>query len=575
MDQLKGISASPGTAVGPAFVIEEERLTFEHQASSGSEPELERLDLALAAGRAQLGKLLQSAGERLDRAEAAIFEAHIMFLDDPALLERVRKGIVDKVLSAPAAWSEGTEFYARQMEAMQDEYLRARAADIRDVGRSVLRLLLDKEGPESRPLTRPSIVLARDLAPSDTVRLEKDLVLGFCTAEGGPTSHTAILAKALGLPAVVGAGEALMFIPPGRLLIMDGDSGVVWIDPDAPTQARYTRAWQSNQATAALELNAAHQPAITQDGLQVAIVANVGTVDDSRRALELGAEGIGLLRTEFLYLDRDAAPTEAEQTQAYRSILEVMQARPVVVRTLDVGGDKPLPYLDMPPEKNALLGWRAIRMCLDRPDFFKTQLRALWRAGPGHDLRVMFPMISTLDEFRLARQLWLEARQEVAETGIALADSVPLGIMVEIPSVAMLAELFAVEVDFFSVGTNDLTQYTMAADRTNPHVARLGDACHPAVLRQIRSVSQAAHAHGKWVGVCGELGGDPAGLPLLLGLGLDELSMTPHSIPGAKAIIRRWSVPEARALADEAMRLDSAEAVRQLVTARSPKSPSP
>lgn len=575
MDQLKGISASPGIAIGPAFVIEEERLTFEHQASSGSESELERLDHALNAGRAQLGKVLHTAGERLEQAEAAIFEAHIMFLDDPALLERVRKGIVEKVLSAPAAWSEGTEFYARQMEAMQDEYLKARAADIRDVGRRVLRLLLGKQGPEGHPLTRPSIVLARDLAPSDTVRLEKTLVLGFCTAEGGPTSHTAILAKALGLPAVVGAGEALMLTSPGTLLIMDGDSGLLWVDPDASTQARYTRARESAQATAALELKAAHQPAVTRDGLQVEIVANVGTVDDSRRALELGAEGIGLLRTEFLYLDRDAAPTEAEQTQAYRSILEVMQDRPVVVRTLDVGGDKPLPYLDMPPEQNAFLGWRAIRMCLDRPDFFKTQLRALWRASAGHDLRVMFPMIATLDEFRRARQLWLEARQEVAETGIALADSVQLGIMVEIPSVAMLAELFAVEVDFFSVGTNDLTQYTMAADRTNPHVAGLGDACHPAVLRQIRSVAQAAHAHGKWVGICGELGGDPAGLPLLLGLGLDELSMTPHSIPGAKAIIRRWSAPEARALADEALRLDSAEAVRQLVTARSPKSPSP
>ncbi len=567
MDRLRGIPASPGIALGPAFVIQYQPLTVERQVVDDPAAELDRLEHALECARQQLAELVALARQQVDTDEAAIFDAHVMFLDDPALLDVVRQAIQSERLNAPAAWKDSTEHYARQLEALDDEYLQARAADIRDVGRRVLRILLGKDDPEMASLAQPSIVIARDLAPSDTVQLDKQLVLGFGTAEGGATSHTAILAKALGLPAVVGIGAALTQIEPGMDLVLDGDEGSVWLDPDGDTQDDFLARQAQADSASAENLIHAQDPAVTSDGVKIEIVANIGSLDDSRRALQMGAEGVGLLRTEFLYLNRQSAPTEQEQTEAYRAILDVMQDRPVVVRTLDVGGDKPLPYIGLGEEQNAFLGWRAIRMCIDRPDFFKVQLRALWRSSPGHDLRIMFPMIATVDEVRQARRLLTEARQEVVDAGQSVAESVQVGIMVEIPSVAILSDLMAPEVDFFSVGTNDLTQYTLAADRTNPRVAHLGDACHPAVLRQIRDVTLAAHALGKWVGVCGELAGDPSGVPILLGLGLDELSMTPHAIPAAKAQIRRWSAEAAASLAEKALALDSAQAVRQLVAA--------
>ncbi len=567
MDRLRGIPASPGIAVGPAFVIEQQTLEVDRHLADDPGAELEQLERALDRGRQQLAELVVRAREQVAADEASIFDAHAMFLDDPSLLGRVRQKIEANRFNAPAAWKDAFEHYAHQMEAMDDEYLRARAADIRDVGRRVLRILLGKEASHDASLLEPSIVIARDLAPSDTVQLDKEFVLGFGTAEGGATSHTAILAKALGLPAVVGIGPTLTQVQPGVNLILDGDEGSLWISPDQATQDDFRGRQAKAHLVSAENLKHAHAPAVTVDGIQVEIVANVGSLDDSHTALHMGAEGVGLLRTEFLYLERQSAPSEAEQTTAYDAILDVMGDRPVVVRTLDVGGDKPLPYIGLGEEHNAFLGWRAIRMCLDRPDFFKVQLRALWRASPDHDLRIMFPMIATVDEVRQARALLNEARQEVMDAGHRIANSVQVGIMVEIPSVAILADLMAPEVDFFSVGTNDLTQYTLAADRTNPRVARLGDACHPAVLRQIRDVTLAAHALGKWVGVCGELAGDPSGVPILLGLGLDELSMTPHAIPAAKAQIRRWSAKAAGGLAKKALALNSAQAVRQLVAA--------
>ncbi|MGA9193126.1 MAG: phosphoenolpyruvate--protein phosphotransferase [Anaerolineales bacterium] len=567
MDPLRGIPASPGIALGPSFVIRQPSLRVDRDTVKDPKAELDRLESALELGRQQLNELVTQTQEEIASSEAAIFDAHAMFLDDPALLDRVRQAIQTDRLNAPAAWKDSIEHFAQQMEAVDDEYLRARASDIRDVGRRVLRILLGKEDSEAARLSTPSIIIARDLAPSDTVQLNRELVLGFGTAEGGATSHTAILAKALGLPAVVGVGPKLTQIGPGVDLILDGNEGSVWVAPDREMQDEF-RARQAKAHVVSVENQKhAHAPAVSRDGVQVEIVANIGSLDDSHTALDMGAEGVGLLRTEFLYLDRQSAPTEQEQTEAYGAILEVMGDRPVVVRTLDVGGDKPLPYLQVEEEQNAFLGWRAIRMCLDKPDFFKIQLRALWRSSLGHDLRIMFPMIATVDEVRQARALLDEARNEVLDAGHAISDSVQVGIMVEIPSVAILSDLMAPEVDFFSVGTNDLTQYTLAADRTNQRVARLGDACHPAVLRQIRDVTQAAHDHGKWVGVCGELAGDPAGIPILLGLGLDELSMTPHAIPAAKAQIRRWSAEDAKRLANDALSLASAESVRQLVSA--------
>jgi phosphoenolpyruvate-protein phosphotransferase len=364
---------------------------------------------------------------------------------------------------------------------------------------------------------------------------------------------------------VVGLGEEILSVSERETLIVNGTAGQVTRSP-AESEILEAQNQKSNFEKASRSaLASASEPAVTKDGKRVEVVANVGSVEDSRKALELGAEGIGLLRTEFLYLQRDTAPTEDEQYQAYKAIFDLMQDRPVVVRTLDIGGDKTLPYLELPREENPFLGWRAIRICLERPDIFQPQLRALLRAAVRHDIRIMFPMIATLEEIRAAKAAVMEARQALQSIGVVVAPKVQLGMMVEIPSAAVMADVFAREVDFFSIGTNDLTQYTMAAERTNKHVAYLGDAIHPAVLRLIDQVTSAAHAAGRWAGICGELGGDQDAIPILLGLGVDELSMAPALIPQAKAIIRNCDLSSARRLAEEALVLDTAEAVRSKV----------
>jgi len=567
MKTLRGISASPGIALGPAFRYEHLTYSVSKLTLADTGAELERFDRACASAKAELAGIEQKAHSETGSEEAEIFQAHAMFLDDPALVGAVREQIESEQVNAEWALQQVVDALAAQLEALEDEYFRARAADVRDVGGRVMRLLLGLEETDLSMLRTPSIVVARDLTPSDTVRLDKTLVLGFATVEGGPTSHTAILAKALALPAVVGAGGGLLEAVSGTQLALDGSQGEVVVEPDPRTLTEFEDRKQRFEAETLAALESADQPAVTTDGRQVEVVANVGNLDDARSALTSGAEGIGLLRTEFLYLDRTTAPDEEEQFRAYKDILDVMGERPVVVRTLDVGGDKELPYLDLGQEANPFLGWRAIRMCLDRPDFFKVQLRALLRASPGHDLRIMFPMIATLDEVRRARALLEQARMELTEAGHPVAPDIQVGIMVEIPAVAVLADQFAREVDFFSIGTNDLTQYTMAAERTNERVAYLGDAAHPAVLRQIGQVIEAAHAQGIWVGLCGELAGDPQAVPVLLGLGLDEFSMAPVSIPRAKVILRSWSTVEAGELARDALELDSGAAVRARVAA--------
>lgn len=565
MRSLTGIPASPGIALGPAFILEERKLSVPRSTGKDAEQEWQRLQPALEEARRQLETIRTHAAEKTSAEEAAIFEAHALFLSDPSLLEMVKEKLRTQGLNAEAAWQDAIQSYAAQLEAMEDELFRARSMDVRDVGQRVLRLLMGAEESSLSDLEHPSIVVARDLTPSDTVRLEKKLVLAFVTAEGGPTSHTAILAKALCLPAVVGAGEELLEAEAGENLIVDGTHGEVILNPDAETVEKWEQRRRKFQSHVEAERKSAQQPGQTRDGERVEVVANIGNVDEAAAALEFGAEGIGLLRTEFLYLERDQAPNEEEQFEAYHAILETMGDRPVVVRTLDIGGDKHLPYLDLGHETNPFMGWRAIRMCLDRPDFFKIQLRALLRAGPGHDLRIMFPMIATLEEVRRAKALLEQAREELIAAGAKPAQNYQVGIMVEIPSVAVLADQFAREVDFFSIGTNDLTQYTMAAERTNEKVAYLGDACHPAVLRQIDRVLAAAHEAGIWVGLCGELAGDPDAIPILLGLGLDEFSMAPSSIPHAKAVLSQWSHRGAQSLAEQALDLDAASAVRALV----------
>jgi phosphoenolpyruvate-protein phosphotransferase len=570
---LHGIPASAGLAAGPAFVLQDVELEVPEHPVNDPEEEIAHLEAAIEKAVSEVAELRDRAEQEAGSEEAAIFDAHALILQDPTLTKDVHNAIRQEGLNVAAAWMRAIEANAEKMEALEDEYFQARAVDIRDVGRRVLRILLGQDEGDLNNLSAPAIIVARDLTPSDTVRLDKSLVLAFCTAEGGPTSHTAILAKALGLPAVVGAEEDLLSIKDDTTLLVDGTSGEIIINPNAETRKAFKARQKQEREKAKIELAAAHDPAITVDGHYVEVVANIGNPEEAQASLEYGAEGIGLLRTEFLYLNRTTEPDEDEQLSAYNEILDTMEDRPVVVRTLDVGGDKELPYLDLGEEANPFLGWRAIRMCLDRPEMFKIQLRALLRASPNHDLRIMFPMIATVEEVRQAKALLTEARNEVARNGDRIADTIQIGIMVEVPSVAVMADQFADEVDFFSIGTNDLTQYTMAAERTNDKVARLLDPCHPAILRQIDGVIAAAHEAGIWVGLCGEMAGDPDAIPILLGLGLDEFSMAHPRIPHAKAILRTWSKSDAQELTKTVLAMDSAEEVRNWVQEHQPEPP--
>lgn len=566
---IQGIGASPGLAIGPARVFAPEDLTFSVYAPADREAEWQRMTVALQSARVQLQEVGARAAVQLHPEEAAIFDAHLQMLEDPEWHSAIRQSILEEGKNAESALMESAERYAAQLESLEEEYFRARAADIRDVARRCLRILLGKPQPDVT-LNQPSILVARDLTPSDTVLLDKTRLLGFCTAEGGATSHTAILAKALGIPAVVGAGQAVLTIATNERLILNAHRGTVIVEPDAETLQEFERARMAEQNRAEQERAHAVEPAITRDGRQVEVVANVGSLDDAHRAVALGAEGVGLLRTEFLYLDRQTAPDEEEQYHAYKAIFDVMGARPVVIRTLDVGGDKELPYIDLGHEENPFLGWRAIRMCLDNPDFFKTQLRAILRAAFGHDIRIMFPMIATVQEVLQARALLAEARADLERAGIPFAERVQVGIMVEIPSAAVMADALAKVVDFFSIGTNDLTQYTLAVERTNKRVAHLSNALDPAVLRLIARVIEEGHKAGIWVGMCGEMAGDSRAIPLLLGLGLDEFSMAPALIPHAKALIRACDVTTCRTIAETALNLPGYTDVEALLTSSVP-----
>lgn len=560
---FQGVAGSPGLASGPAFLWRKSLLTIPRCDGQNPAAEQARLEEAVQTACAQIQALSEQMTAEGHAVEAEVFGAHMQMAQDKGLHRRVQKALAGG-LNVEAVWSDTVEAYANQLEGMPDPTFKLRAADLRDVGERVLRILLNAP-IETAALTQPSVIIAHDLTPSETVSMNKELVLAFCTAEGGPTSHTAILAKALRLPAVVSLGSRLLEIPAGTLLQVDGGTGKVIAAPDEAARAAFAARSAQASAQSQIELASAHLPAVTCDGKTFEIVANVGDTQDAQTALELGAEGVGLFRTEFVFLKRLSSPSEEEQYTAYRAVLDVMGQRPVVIRTLDAGGDKELTYLNLPAEANPFLGGRAIRLCLSQPDLFKQQLRALLRAGVGRNLRIMFPMIATLQELRQAKALLNEAQQELLSQGFSMPERLQVGMMVEIPSTAILADRFAAEVDFFSIGTNDLTQYCMAADRTNPSVAHLNDHCHPAILRLIAQTTRAAHDAGIWVGVCGEMAGDPDAIPLLIGLGMDELSMSPGLIPSAKSLIRRVSTDQAAALAQSALQQDSAAQVRQAV----------
>jgi phosphoenolpyruvate-protein phosphotransferase/dihydroxyacetone kinase phosphotransfer subunit len=561
---LTGIAASTGIALGAAFLYRPSPPEIPQHQIENPAQEWERLLQSIAKTRAEIEADRRSAASRTNQDTAAIFEAHMMFLEDEALLLPTREKIFNEKQNAALAWQSAVDRVSVGLRNLEDSYLRARGKDVEDVGRQVLLNLLGIN-PAKLAMDKPGILIATDLTPAETSRFEADTVLGICTAFGGPTSHSAILARELGIPAVVGLGDGILTLQDGQRIILDGEGGKVFIDPNEELVNQYLiKAETLQEAKNKAHLERA-MPATTRDGRAIEIAANIGSVAGAQIAVESGAEGVGLFRTEFLFLNRTTAPDEEEQVQVYRATAQALDGRPLIIRTLDAGGDKSIPYLNIEPETNPFLGWRAIRLCLSQPELFKTQLRAILRVAAEFPVKIMFPMIAISDELRRAKALLAEAQRELSARTEPYAKKVEIGIMVEIPSVAEMAEEFAREVDFFSIGTNDLTQYTFAADRTNPKVASLADACHPAVLRQIQRVVEAAQSNGIWVGVCGELAGDPDAIPILLGLGVDELSMSPPSIPIAKEIVRGWSVSQAQSLAAQALHLDSAETVRTLI----------
>lgn len=569
--RLTGLPASPGIVTGPAWRYEGRRVEIVRHTGDNPQAEQQRLDAALTAAAADLDAVIDAQRARLTAEVVAIFEAQRLMMADPDLLARSRRAIAGGA-SAEAAWRASIEHAAAALEALPGPVFRARAADVRDVGERVLRRLLGIAEPAVSP-DAPVVVVAEDLTPSDTVGLTAGRVRALCTSGGGPTSHVAILARRLGVPAVVGLGAGLTAVANGATLLVDGTHGVVVVEPDRAAIVEADAARSAALAAQAAAEAGADAPAVTRDGARIEVAANVGGVADAEAAARARADSIGLLRTEFLYLDRETAPDEQEQVAAYRAIFDALPGKAVVVRTLDVGGDKPLPYVPLPPESNPFLGLRGVRVAGPHPELLRRQLRAILRAGAGRAVRIMFPMVTAVEEMRKLREVVDDVRRQLAREDHQGCAELQVGMMVEVPSAALLAEEFAPWVDFFSLGTNDLAQYTMAADRTNSAVAALADGLEPAVLRLIRMTADAGAAAGKWVGVCGELAGDAAAVPVLIGLGVVELSMNPPAIPAVKAEVRRWTLADARETARRALALDSARAVRVLLADAGAQSP--
>ena len=560
---LAGLSGAPGIVSGPARHLRSADPEIPTASSGDPEQEWEALRNALERVRGEIRSARESVAARAGEYSAAIFDAHLLFLDDEALLGPARHAIFDGGKNAAEAWHEASEAVATDYRSLDDEYMRARAEDLTGVARQVVATLTGESAAPA--LLSPGIVVAEDLTPADTASLDRELARGIATATGSPTSHSAILARSLGIPAAVGLGGALLEVPEGTELLLDGDVGAVYVEPNEELVAEYVRRSAERKEEAREARTRAAAPALTRDGQAVEVVANIGSPNDVQAALANGAEGVGLLRTEFLFLERESMPSEDEQYEVYSRIAAALEGRPLVLRTLDVGADKPLPYVPAEPEANPFLGVRGIRLALARPELLETQLRAALRTAAEHPLKLMFPMVATLEEYRQARAALERARDELERAGwSAMPGELEVGVMVEVPAAALAAEAFAAEVDFFSLGTNDLTQYTMAAERGNASVAGLADGLHPAVLRLIRLVAEAASRHKRWVGVCGELASDPAAVPVLVGLGVTELSANAPAIPAVKQAVRSVDSDAARRLAEGALGLASAAEVRAL-----------
>lgn len=565
MRNIEGIAASAGIAIATAFRLEHPDYTIEQRQIDNPEGEIAKLQNALAQSQRELEVIKERTLQQLGEAKAEIFESHLLILNDPELIEPVTTMIQTDSVNAEFALQKIAGEFIVMFENMKSVYLQERATDMRDVTKRILTHLLGISYMNPADITEEVIIIAEDLTPSDTAQLNRKYVKGFATNIGGRTSHSAIMARSLEIPAVVGTRDVLQQAENGEMIIIDGLDGLVFVNPSEDTIQEYRSKQQAyvEQQTEWKKLR--DLPTVSSDGVHVELAANIGTPNDVERVIDNGGEAVGLYRTEFLYMGRDKLPSEDVQFNAYKAVLEKMEGKPVVVRTLDIGGDKELSYLKLPKELNPFLGFRAIRLCLERTDIFRTQLRALLRASSYGNLRIMFPMIATLDEFRQAKAILLEEQEKLVAEGTSVSDSIQLGIMVEIPSTALLADQFAKEVDFFSIGTNDLIQYTMAADRMNEQVAYLYQPYNPAILRLVKMVIDAAHQEGRWVGMCGEMAGDSTAIPLLLGLGLDEFSMSATSILPARSQIMKLSQVEMQKLAKQALQLQTAEQVVELV----------
>lgn len=569
VEMLKGIAASDGVAVAKAYLLVQPDLTFSKATVEDTAAEEARLDAALAKSTEELQQIREKAAQSLGEAEAQVFDAHLMVLSDPEMVGQIKQNIKDNSVNAESALKEVTDMYIGMFEAMEDNaYMQERAADIRDVAKRILAHLLGVTLPNPSMINEEVVVVAHDLTPSDTAQLDRNFVKAFVTDIGGRTSHSAIMARSLEIPAIVGTKEITAKVKEGDILAVNGIEGDVIIDPTDEQKAEFEKAGADYAAQKAEWEKLKNAETVTADGKHFELAANIGTPKDLVGVHNNGGEAVGLYRTEFLYMDSPDFPTEDDQYEAYKAVLEGMEGKPVVVRTMDIGGDKELPYLQLPHEMNPFLGYRALRISLSEQgdEMFRTQMRALLRASVHGNLRIMFPMVATLKEFRAAKAIFEEEKQKLISEGKEVSDTIQVGIMIEIPAAAVLADKFAKEVDFFSVGTNDLIQYTMAADRMNERVSYLYQPYNPSILRLIKNVIDAAHAEGKWAGMCGEMAGDQTAVSLLVGMGLDEFSMSATSILKTRSLMKRLDTAKMAELADRALKeCDTMEEVVELV----------
>lgn len=563
---IKGIAASDGVAIAKAYLLVEPDLTFDkNEKVTDVEGEVAKFNNAIEASKVELTKIRNNAEVQLGADKAAIFDAHLLVLDDPELIQPIQDKIKNENANAASALTDVTTQFVTIFESMDNEYMKERAADIRDVSKRVLSHILGVELPNPSMIDESVVIVGNDLTPSDTAQLNKEFVQGFATNIGGRTSHSAIMSRSLEIPAIVGTKSITQEVKQGDMIIVDGLNGDVIVNPTEDELIAYQDKRERYFADKKELQKLRDADTVTVDGVHAELAANIGTPNDLPGVIENGAQGIGLYRTEFLYMGRDQMPTEEEQFEAYKEVLEAMDGKRVVVRTLDIGGDKELSYLNLPEEMNPFLGYRAIRLCLAQQDIFRPQLRALLRASVYGKLNIMFPMVATINEFREAKAILLEEKENLKSEGHDISDDIELGIMVEIPATAALADVFAKEVDFFSIGTNDLIQYTLAADRMSERVSYLYQPYNPSILRLVKQVIEASHKEGKWTGMCGEMAGDETAIPLLLGLGLDEFSMSATSILKARRQINGLSKNEMTELANRAVDCATQEEVIELV----------